>query len=287
MYDIPLNIREAIYTYRPVEMEGLRLYPITVREYELLQNARPAIDFLQQSLPVRYLSVPLLSAYYAMDVESFENDEPSNGLFPRALLFLVLALRYRPDDPVEERVRSFASKILVSSEDHTVLKGIAFEIDGEEYKITPVQFQRLRPILAAQNGIELESEDANPELVEAERDIAEMSGPELDHNIHSLISSIATFGGVDEAEIYDWPVLKLYRRKESYERALYFLVYGFASANGAQFKGGNPVPSPFYKRVDTESSSLIDMSSFTGGRQVTVSEGGAPPDLTPIPTNSQ
>lgn len=286
MYEIPLNIREAIYTYRPVDTEGLRLYPITVREYELLQNARPAIDFLQRSLPVRYLSVPLLSAYYAMDVESFENDEPSNGLFPRALLFLVLALRYKPEDTVEERIRSFASRILVSSEDHTVLTGIVFDMDGEEYKITPIQFQRLRPILAEQNGIILESDDANPELVEAERDIAEMNGPELDHNIYSLISSVATFSGVDEAEIYDWPVLKLYRRKEAYERALYFLVYGFASANGAQFKGGNPVPSPFYNRIDHDSSSLVDIGSVTGGKQVTVSEGGLPPDLNPPQTNS-
>lgn len=279
MYEIPLNIREAINTYRPVETEGLRLYPITVREYGHFQNARPAIDFLQQSLPVRYLSVPLLSAYYAMDVESFERDEPSNGLFPRALLFLVLALRYKPEETVEERVRAFASRILVSSEDHTVLKGIEFEMDGEEYKITPVQFQRLRPILAEQNGIVLESEDANPELVEAERDLAEMNGPELDHNIYSLISSIATFSGVDEAEIYDWSVLKLNRRKDAYERALYFLVYGFASANGAQFKGGNPVPSPFYDRTDYDSASLVDIGSITGGQQVTVSEGGIPQDL--------
>lgn len=280
MHEIPLQYQEAVDTYEPIDFEGIKLFPITVREHRLFTNARPAIDFLQQSLPVRYLSMPLLSAFYAMDVDNYNEGRPSDGLFARSLLFLILALRYRPDLSAEERLDEFAEGILTSAEDHSVLKGIVFEMDGVEHKITPVQFQRMRPVLAAQNGIELLSTDANPELVEAERDIAELTGPELDYDFHSLLSTIAVLSGKEEKEMYDWPILKLSRYRESYSRVLSFLVYGIASATGAKFKGGNPVPSPFFNRVERESGALIDMGDFTGGKQVSVSEGGVPDGIT-------
>lgn len=286
MNEIPLKIKEEISCYHSVASEGVTLYPIRVREYEMFRKARPAIDFLQQSLPVRYLSMPLLSAYYAMDIENYEKGEPSTGLFARALLFLALSLRYEPEKPPEDRIRGLEKSILVSGENHSVLKGIEFEQDGEVHKITPIQFQRLRPILAAQNGIRLESDDANPELIEAERDLAELNGPELDADIHSLICSVSALSGTDEAEIYEWPILKLFRRSEAYERMLNYLICGFASSSGATFKGGNPVPSPFYNRVKRDSDALIDMASFTKGQNVAVSEGGPPADITQINPNN-
>ena len=279
MLELPVKIEEAVSLCIPIETEGLTLYPIRVREYRLFSSARPAIEFLQQSLPVRYLSVPLLSAYYGMDVENMREGKPSDGLFSRALLFLVLALQYKPEEEPEERLRSFASNILVDPEDQTALKGIVFEMDGEEHKITPVQFQRLRPILAAQNGIELTSTDANPELVEAEQDLAEQNAPELDYDISALLSFVSSLTGTDEKDVYDWPILKLFRRRDTYERILSYLVYGFATVNGAKFKGGNPVPSPIFARKQTDSGALIDMASFTKGQNVSVSEGGIPPDF--------
>ena len=276
MHEIPLQYQEAVDTYEPVDFEGIKLFPITVREYRTFNNARPAIDFLQQSLPVRYLSMPLLSAYFAMDVENYDKGQPSDGLFARSILFLVLALRYKPELSPEDRVGEFASGILTSPDNHSILKGIVFEQDGEEHKITPVLFQRMRPVLAAQNGIELLSADVNPELVEAERDIAEMNGPELDYNLNSLLSTLAVLSGTGEKEIYDWPILRMQRYRDSYSRVLSFLIYGFASATGTKFKGGNPVPSPFFDRLNIDGGSLIDMGTFTGGKQVSVSEGGPP-----------
>lgn len=285
MQEIPFHIREKIRTYAPIEEDGLVFYPIQVRELGHFKIAQPAIDFLQQSLPVRYLSMPLLSAYYTMDFESRQKGEPVSGLFSRALLFLVLSLRYRSGEPLEERLDSFASHIKVAAEDPSTLKAIEFEMGGETKRITPIQFQRYRPILAAQNGIELVSEDANPELVEAERDIAEQNGPELDGDVQTMISTVAALCGADEVEIDDWPILKLKRRKEAWERAFGFLLYGFAECSGAKFKGGNPVPSLFYNRARRESNSLISMESFTKGQQVSVSPDGPPPGITPDQTN--
>lgn len=285
MQEIPFHIREKIMSYEPIEMDGLVFYPILVRELTHCRTAQPAIDFLQQSLPVRYLSMPILSAYYAMDFENEQNGKPASGLFYRALLFLVLSLRYRIGEPLEDRLSAFASCIKVSTQDPTDLKAIEFELGEETKRITPIQFQRYRPFLAAQNGIELVSEDANPELVEAERDIAEQNGPELEGDPQTMISSVAAFSNVDEVEIYEWPILKLKRRKEAWERAFGFLLYGFAECNGAKFKGGNPVPSLFYNRARRESNSLISMDSFTKGQQVSVSPGGIPPGTGTDQTN--
>ncbi len=281
MNKIPLQYQEAVDTYEVIDFEGIKLFPITVREYKLFANARPAIDFLQQSLPVRYLSMPLLSAYYAMDVENYREGRPSDGLFPRALLFLALSLRYRPDLGIDERVSELAAGVHTSASDHSVLKDIAFVQDGVEHRITPVQFQIMRPVLAAQNGIELLSDDANPELVEADRDLAELNSPELSYDFHSLISTLSVLSGTTEKEIYDWPILRMTRHREAYSRVLSYLVYGFASATGAKFKGGNPVPSPFFDRISQDSDALIEMGKFTGGNQVSVSEGGLPPNMIP------
>ncbi len=273
MNEIPLKYREAVNTYEPVEFEGMTLYPILVREYEAFGNARPALDFLQQSLPVRFLSMPLLSAYFAMDAENRKEGKPSDGLFLRALLFLVLSLRYREDlGSAEERVRDFARGVYVQAENHGVLKEIRFEQDGAEHAVTPVLFQRMRPVLAAQNGIELASGDANPELVEDERYLAELNGPELDPDPQALISFAAAMSKAEEREVYDWPILKLNRRAEAFERTLQYLVCGISAASGAQFKGGNPVPSPIFARRKRESGALIDMDAFTRGQRVSVSE---------------
>lgn len=272
MQEIPFHIKEKIETYEPVEIDGLTLHPIKVREYRWFQNAQPAIDCIQQSFPVRFLSMPLLSAYFAMDYESHEKGEPASGLFSRAVLFLVLSLRYQEDKEMEDRLTSFGEAIKVSPDDPSQLKAIEFELDGEVRRITPIQFQRLRPILAAQNGIELVSDDANPELVEAELDIAQQNGPELKRTVESLISSVAALSHTEEREIMDWPILKLYNRKRAWDRAFGFLLYGFAECSGAKFKGGNPVPSVFYDKANRESTSLVEVSSVTGGKSVQVSE---------------
>ena len=194
-------------------------------------------------------------------------------------LFLALALRYRPELKDEDRVADLTEHIFTSAEDPTVLKGIDIRQNGTTHTITPVLFQRMRPILAAQNGIVLESDDANPELVEAERDIAEQTAPELDYDLGSLVSSLAALTGTEESDVYNWPVLKFTRRQEALERVFSFLVYGVASASGAKFKGGNPVPSPFFARKERDSGTLIDMAAFTRGHNVAVSK--THPDLSP------
>lgn len=267
MSKLPLHIQKAIRTYQPIETEGLTFWPILVSEYHEYLTAKPAIEIMQQALPVRWLSMPLLSALYGMDFEAFQKGEPRVGLFSRCLLFLALSLRLGKGREVAERTKLFT--ILVDAEDPGQLKALRFTgDDGEEKEITPIMFQRLRPILAIQNGIELASEDANPDLVEAERDLAEMNGPELEVSLDSLFSTIAAMAGIDEAEIDDWPILKLNRRQKAYSRVLNYVVCGIGEAQGTKWKGGNPYPSPFYDKVRNGSSGAMRLEEFAGGAGV-------------------
>lgn len=268
MSKLPLHIQKAIRTYQPIETEGLTFWPILAREYHEFLTAKPALEVMQQAFPVRWLSMPLLSAFYGMDFEAFQKGEPRVGLLSRCLLFLALSLRLgESGDEIASRIKHFT--LIADSNDPSQLKALRFiDSEGEEKEITPLMFHRLRPILAAQNGIELVSEDANPDLVEAEQDLAEMNGPKLDVSLDSLFSTIAAMAGIDEAEIDNWPILKLSRRQKAYSRVLNYIICGIGEAQGTKWKGGNPYPSPFYDKVRGDSSGVMRLEDFAGGAGV-------------------
>lgn len=262
MSDIPTKILKQIRRYEPVEMDGLTFYPVLVEEYEEYQIARAAIEFMHQRLPRVFLNVPLLQAYFALDSQSVADEKIPTGLMPRAVLFLALSLRLGKGLPVEKRISLFRPRVDSGGR----LKGLLFSPDGEEIcEITPAKFQRLRPILAAQNGLEIPPEDANPELVDTEREIAAKRAPNLDVNPESLIASVAALSGADEKEIYEWPIAKLQNRNRALHRAMDYLICGVGEAQGTKWKNGNPVPNPFFDRKKEGSAAKVALSEFASG----------------------
>lgn len=263
--ELSLAIKKAVRTFSEIETDGITLYPIPVSRWDEFMLARPALELMQQTLPVRYLSMPLLSAYYAMDYEAVTDDGIPTGLFGRALLLLLLALRLgRDGEGVEQMVKHF--RLRVDTDDPSKLLAVEFSQNGEMMQsITPVQFSRLREIIAAQNGVELVSADANPELVEAERDIAEQKSAKLSGDFGELFSTVAALTHEDEKTIMEWPIKKLMDRKDAYARVLGYLLCGVSEANGAKWKGGNPYPSPFFSRMEQGGGALIALDRFAGG----------------------
>ena len=196
MTELPLHIKKSIGRYEPIEAEGLLLYPVRVENYTEFLVARQAIEFMQQTLPPVLMTQPLLNAFFKIDTGQVKDVKP-NGMFMSAILALALALRLLPGGTIEEQINKF--DLVVDPKDQSRLKYLKFTQNGEEVKtITPIQFQRLRPILAAQNGIELISDDANPELIQAERDLAEKNAPHLDINVETLVSATALVTGKEE-----------------------------------------------------------------------------------------
>ena len=264
MYEIPSHIKQSIHRYDPVTIKDLTLYPVRVKEIRELSAATPAITFMQQSLPVDLLRVPLLTAYYRLELDAIAKQEEGCDLLFRAILFLALALRVGEGEDTKSRVMRFAPIIDRTSPSN--LKCLRFVDDGgEEKEITPAQFQRIRPILAAQNGITLVSEDANPELVEAENDILSSQGPKLNMEIEKEISFVAALSHEEERDIDEWPVLKLKRREQTFTHLMSYLICGTAEAQGTKWKGGNPFPHPYFERTKTTSAALKSLEDVTSG----------------------
>ena len=128
-----------------------------------------------------------------------------------------------------------------------------------------MKFQRWLPILAAQNGIALADATDNPALLKAEEVIQAKKGIDVDVSLEAAVSSVALFSGVDDESIYDWPILKLTHRRQALQRAMDYMICGIGEAQGAKWKHGNPVPSPFFPRKKEGSVAAIPMSEFAGG----------------------
>ena len=256
------TIKTACRRYEEIETDGLALYPILVEELETFELARPGIEIVQQSLPVTYAAMPLLAALYRMEYDALQRGEAGIGLFPRALLMLALSLRLGRGLPAEKRTGMFRCK--VDPEDMGCLKAVEFTVDGEEtHRITPVQFQRLREIVAAQNGIQLASPEANPELIEAQRELARINGAPLSGDPYERISTVAALEHVEETDIDQWPVLKLRDKTKTWQRIVGYAVCAVAEAQGTTWKNGNPYPSLFYEKEDAGNTGLRPMEQAT------------------------
>ena len=267
MRELPLSIQKAVRQYAPIQTDGLIFYPVLVDEIDEYLIAKPSLTVMQQAFPVRFVSMPLLSAFYAMEYEAQLANEESSGMFYRALLMLALSLRLGQGKDATERVRAF--QIIVDPEKPERLKMLRFRFNGEEIcELTPMAYQRIRPIIAAQNGAELISEDANPELVQAEQDLAEIKAPKLDVKIENIIDTLVLYTGKDEGEILKWPVAKLFRLRDALERTVEHVVCGIAEGGGASWKKGNPYPSLFFDRLRDENMGLMPLESFANGAGV-------------------
>lgn len=248
MTQLPLSISKRISRYENIEINGLILHPILVKNYEEFLMARTALEVMHQSLPVALMRVPLLAAFYQLDYDARRNGAPPVGLFARALLALALALRLGEGQDPEERLQAF--KVVTDRENPTRLSKLLFlDGDGNMREIDPARFKELREIIAAQNGVRLEADTANPDIVQMKKDM-NAGGANLDVNIDTLRSFAAAMERVDETEIDEWPILKLTRRTEAYQTMLSYLVCGIGEASGATWKTGNPYPHPIFRRVD-------------------------------------
>ena len=93
-----------------------------------------------------------------------------------------------------------------------------------------------------------------------------MNSISLKATIEDAISAVAAFTGKDEADIEEWPILKLTNRQQSYQRMRDYVICGIGQMYGTTWKGGNPHPSPFFDRADEGGfGAHMALGDFAGG----------------------
>lgn len=268
MNELPLSIKKAVRKYEPIQTDGVTLYPILVSEYDEWLMARQAIDVMQQSFPVALMSKPLLQVYYELDLLPAILGEPKqpSGLWGCAMLALALSMRLGQGLPLEKRMLQFVP--MIDKANPRRLKGVSTVLNGEEYvNITPVQFQRLRGIIAAQNGVKLEDELSNPELVQAERDLNEAGASPLDVNIDDKLTFVAGKLGKRKADLCDWSIKEVDDCEAVFTREITFVTNAIGGAFGGFKRGGNPVPHPVYAKK-AQANAHMALADFANGAGV-------------------
>ena len=276
MTELPADIKKRIDRFQPIETSGVTLYPILVDDMEEFLRCRAALEFLHQSLPVALMQIPLLTAFFQIEIAT-SSSAPSAAeqggereikpitFFSDAMVLLCRALRLghglTRDQLLEQRVL-----VLTDTENPTLLREVRFITDeAEVISIRPATWKKLREIIAAQNGVQLEADDANPELVYAERALLAAKAPKIRFDLANKISWVAAMSHADEIEIYDWPILKFERRADVIKRTLDYLMFGIGQSSGmVSFKDGNPVPSPYYEKI-TDSAAMQPLGEFASG----------------------
>lgn len=250
---------DALENDEPISIEGFTFYPILVRDYRQFEAAKAAILLRQGSLPLKYAIKSYLGALYAMDHDALaENGQPL-GFIGGILTLLALAMRV----PAHALLRQ--TKIQVSETDESELACLLIQAGETMLRMTPALFDRIRPILAAQNGLELPDESENTDLVEAEMDIAAKGTMNVDADFRTLLASVARDQRCRRTDLLDYTIREFMELKDAIERDKLFSIYRMAELSGnVKFTKGNPVPSWCYDRKE-KANSLISMADFMAG----------------------
>ena len=253
--------QQAVREGKPIEWNGLTLFPILMRDYQKFLIAQTCLTTQQQTLPGKYVVMPYLEALYALDYDVRADGGPQGGLFSRILLFLMLSLRLEAEKR-EDGMEYLPVGIQTQMDDPRKLVALKVRQGEAEADITPKNFGQLREILAAQNEVELPDETLNAELVQAERDLAAKNSLNLVPDSEALIYSVSVKTGRPVEELLDWTVRQFVLTERAIDRTTGHLVAALSEAAGAKYKNGNPWPSWKYDR-DKQSGALVSRAELT------------------------
>ena len=248
--------RNKIRRGEPLKWNGLLFYPVTMSHYEEFLDVKNAWLARQSSFPVRYMAMPFLSAVWAMDVDYAKSDGKLIGLFERIIRFLYLSLR------LEYKRENLIEHVYLHKNDIRELDHIEVTQGGNTVQITPADFAAyIRPLVAEQNGLTLPDESYNPELVQAEKELASEQAASLKFDIDTMIASVAYLSHLDESVVDEWTVLKFERRRNAIERDKKYMLYAQAEMSGmVKFKHGNPYLSWCFDKAERLSPVLRSTS---------------------------
>ncbi len=257
-----LQYGEELRTFQPIEYEGLHFYPLQVKHFALYQNAKPAMELMLSSLPLRYVKCSWIQALVALDLEAKEG-EVKTGFFASVLLLLDAALK-------TNALKDPSILVPVQSKDGK-FGALLVRQEGKEPKVLEEKhFAKIREILAAQNDYVIPNENWNPELVRAQAYLRDQRTiPGMSGTMEEAVYAVAAATGHRPGEIWDWPLREFWEMQSAVDRRLRFQIYTAAEMSGqVKFKNGNPCPTWIWEKksgLPTGFTSLHELDEGAGG----------------------
>lgn len=260
----PLSNKEAaLLNYEPIEMDGLVYYPITVADYSKWQAVKPVLCLRQGTLPAVYACMTYLQCIWALDFNAKVGAEASGG-GPWSALVCILVLSLRLSDNDEIQAIGF-------DKTPNEISHIRIIKDGQQHDITPMGFNRVRELIAEQNGAELPDEADNPDIIEAANDIKNANAVSLNYSVADMLTSVASARGLRRKDLYDWPIKELEDEMRALRRRYGYFLASIAESQGAKFHGGNPYPTWMFDKAKDEFAGLISMEQLQSDHRASIS----------------
>lgn len=257
-----IQYSEEIREFRPIEYEGLKFYPLAVKQFALYQIAKTAMELMLSTLPLRFVRYSWIGALEALDREAAEN-KYKTGYFGSILRLLDAALR-------TDAVHNPKALIIVRRDNGSFRALIVQQEEGKPIALEEKHFSTVREILAAQNGYEIPDENWNPELVRAQAYLREQ---QTEHgsggSLEDAVFALAAATGHRVSEVWNWPIREYLQMQSAVNRRLCFEIYKAAELTGrVKFTKGNPYPTWIWEsRSDLPRGfkSLKELENEAGG----------------------
>lgn len=233
----PAQYAEEIREFRPIEFKGLKFYPLQVKRFALYQNAKPAMELMLSTLPLRYVRLSWIHALEALDREAAENSIHT-GYFGSFLLLLDAALQTDATHNPEA--------IMAARNNDGRLGALIVKQEGKEpAALMEKDFPTVREILSAQNDYTIPDENWNPELVRAQAYLRDQeSSAGRGGSLEGAVFALAAATGRRAAEIWEWPIREFLQMQSAVDRRLRFEICATAELSGqVKFTHGNPYPT--------------------------------------------
>lgn len=281
------DIMRSAKSGEPIRFKTLYLYPLTVKDYELLWSCESALTIRMATLPVTYAIMRYPEALFAIAIDG--KDVVVNGdVVARAndwlrfLMLLCASLRI----PLEQMRNAIGFNVDKNDKRRLAFVTVKQFMETEENleALDVSDLLELREIIAMLNGRKLPDESENAELSQADIDIRSQSGIRLDINVDSLLASVARDQRVRIKDLLPWTIYEFELIRSAIERERRFTVYGIGENSGmVKFPKGNPFPSIFFDKP-AESSAVISASEFTSRINGAVQATDKLPDNLPLIT---
>ena len=281
------DIMRSAKSGEPIRFKTLYLYPLTVKDYELLWSCESALTIRMATLPVTYAIMRYPEALFAIAIDG--KDVVVNGdVVARAndwLRFLMLicaSLRI----PLEQMRNAIGFNVDKNDKRRLAFVTVKQFMETEENleALDVSDLLELREIIAKLNGRKLPDESENAELAQADVDIRSQSGIRLDINLDSLLASVARDQRIRIKDLLPWTIYEFELIRSAIERERRFTVNGIGENSGmVKFPKGNPFPSIFFDKP-AESSAVISASEFTSRINGAVQATDKLPDNLPLIT---